>query len=269
MSCPICSNVLRNSFVAEVLGKYQAQYEVCDACGYLRAQDPYWLDEAYTRAIANADTGLVMRNFILANKISRIIFWLTNGRGKERHLDSAGGYGMLTRIMRDLGFDFYWADKYCENLVAPGFEYNQALGRCSAVTAIEVLEHVIDPKAFIQEVLDLSGAETLIFTTELYEGKPPIPSEWWYYSFATGQHIGFFQYRTLDRIANDLGLNFVSANGVHVFSKVSMSQSVLALLTNRYFSLFPSFLIRRFLGSKTFIDHEKMIKKIVSMDNVN
>jgi hypothetical protein len=263
MSCPVCSGLMRKAFTAEVLGKYKAQYELCDSCGYLKAHDPYWLDEAYTSAIANADTGLVMRNITLANKISRILFWLTDRKMQHLYLDAAGGYGMLTRMMRDFGFDFYWIDKYCENLVAPGFEYNDTMGPCSAVTAIEVLEHVVDPIAFIKELLSFSASETLIFTTELYEGQPPKPNDWWYYSFATGQHIGFFQLRTLERIANDLGLNFVSANGLHMFSKKTINKFMFSLLTNRYFSLFPSFLIRSYLGSKTFVDHENMMKKVV------
>ncbi|HYN53149.1 MAG TPA: class I SAM-dependent methyltransferase [Methylotenera sp.] len=244
------------------MGKYQAQYEVCDTCGYLRAHDPYWLEEAYTRAIANADTGLVMRNITLANKISRVLFWLTDGKGQDRYLDAAGGYGMLTRMMRDIGFDFYWADKYCENLVAPGFEYSKKLGGCSVVTAIEVLEHVMDPAAFIKEILDVSQATTLIFTTELYQGAPPKPHDWWYYAFSTGQHIGFFQHRTLQKLADDLGLKFVTANGIHIFSNSLNNQFLLNFITNRYVSIFMPFLIRKKLGSKVMTDHEVMMRKL-------
>jgi len=262
MSCPICSNHMSKLFSSIVLAKYEAEYEVCNNCGYIRASDPYWLDEAYSNIIANADTGLVMRNTILANKISRTIFWLTKEKGRGRYLDLAGGYGMLTRMMRDFGFDFYWLDKYCQNLLAPGFEYDRSLGICSAVTAVEVLEHVIDPKAFIKEAFDISGATTLIFTTELYEGKPPNPNDWWYYSFATGQHIGFFQHRTLERLASDLGVNFVTAHGLHLFSKEPINKFIFGLITNNYYSLFPSIIIRKFLGSKTIIDHEKMMEKI-------
>ena len=261
MSCPICSGHMNHSFSSEVLGKYEAEYEVCNNCGYLRASNPYWLDEAYTNAIANADTGLVMRNTTLANKISRTIFWLTKEKGKGRYLDVAGGYGMLTRMMRDFGFDFYWLDKYCQNLIAPGFQYDKSLGICSVVTAVEVLEHVIDPKVFIKEAFDISGATTLIFTTELYEGKPPNANDWLYYSFATGQHISFFQHRTLETMARNMGLNFITAHGLHVFSKEPINKFIFSLITNNYFSLFPSFLIRKFLGSKTMIDHEKIMKK--------
>ena len=267
MSCPVCSSAMHNCFTAEILGKYQAQYEVCDTCGYLRAHDPYWLEEAYTRAIANADTGLVMRNIILTNKISRVLFWLTHSKGQGLYLDAAGGYGMLTRMMRDIGFDFYWADKYCENIVSPGFEYSRKLGPCSAVTAIEVLEHVVDPRAFIKEILDFSGATTLIFTTELYEGEPALPDDWWYYSFATGQHIGFFQHRTLQKLANDLGLKFATANGVHIFARSFTIQFLFNFITNRYFSIFVPFLIRKKLGSKTITDHEMVMSKLGDSKN--
>jgi hypothetical protein len=253
---------MRNCFQAKVLAKYEAQYEVCDTCGYLHAHNPDWLDEAYSRAIANADTGLVSRNFTVANKLARVLYWLSPERGHGVYLDAAGGYGILTRIMRDYGFDFYWADKYCENLVAPGFEYSQDFGICSAVTAIEVFEHLIDPKTFIKEILDFSGAKTLIFTTELYEGDPPLPDNWWYYSFATGQHIGFFQRRTLQTLANQLGLHFSSANGIHIFSKEVVNENLLYIITSRFISELSPRWIRRKLGSKTMIDHQLMMQNI-------
>lgn len=267
MSCPVCSEIMHNCFQAKVLGKYVAQYEVCNHCGFLRVHEPHWLDEAYTRAIANADTGLVMRNITLANKISRVLYWLTPEKGRAIYLDAAGGFGMLTRMMRDVGFDFFWTDKYCENLVAPGFEYNESLGHCAAVTAIEVFEHVVDPKAFVKEALESSGSSTLIFTTELYEGNPPNPDAWWYYTFATGQHIGFFQHKTLEKIAKDMDLHFATANGLHIFSKYTINKFMLNLLTNRYFSLFPTFLIRKFLGSKMLIDHKQMMEKITNLES--
>ena len=93
--------------------------------------------------------------------------------------------------MRDLGFDFYWADKHCDNLLAPGFEYSQAQGACRVVTAMEVLEHLTDPVDFVEETLTFSCAQTLLFTTELYEGPPPLPGAWWYYAFPPDNISGF------------------------------------------------------------------------------
>jgi len=262
MTCAVCSGSMEYRFTPQVLGKYSAQYEVCSKCGFLRAHAPHWLDEAYSRAIAAADTGLVMRNITLACKFSAALYWVVGESAAARYLDAAGGYGMLTRLMRDFGFDFYWADKYCDNLLAPGFEYSQAQGPCRAVTAMEVLEHLTDPVAFIEETLALSGAQTLLFTTELYQGPPPQPDAWWYYSFSTGQHIGFFQRRTLEILGARLGLHFASANGIHIFSRTVVNERLLCAVTGRLVSRVAPLWIRRRLGSKTMSDHLLMLQRI-------
>lgn len=253
---------MRHCFSAEVLGKYQADYEVCSECGFLRAHDPHWLGEAYSSAIAAADTGLVARNFAVACKLAGVLYWALGERGQGRYLDAAGGYGMLTRLMRDLGFDFYWSDKYCNNILAPGFEYRREDGPCNAVTAIEVFEHLTDPVAFVTEMLSAAGARTVIFTTELYEGAPPRPDDWWYYTFATGQHIGFFTRETLETLARNMGLRFASANGIHVLSEQHINEPMLRFMTGRWASRFAPLLTRRILGSKTMSDHRLMMQKI-------
>lgn len=250
---------MKSIFTASVLKKYSAPYEICNNCGFLRATDPHWLEEAYSSAIAAADTGLVARNISLSSKVAGALYWVMDERGEGRYLDAAGGYGMFTRLMRDMGFDFYWADKYCNNLIAPGFEYNPEIGRCNAVTAMEVLEHLVDPAAFIEEALAATGAQTLIFTTELYEGAPPQPDEWWYYTFETGQHIGFFQQRTLETLGSRLGLKFASANGLHILSKTAVNKGLWRLASGRWSSRLSPWWIRRRLTSKVMSDHQLMM----------
>ena len=262
MSCPICSSAMHNCFKAEVLGKYPAQYEVCNTCGYLKAHGPYWLEEAYSIVIAQADTGLVARNLAIASRLAGVLYWVLNARGDDRYLDAAGGYGMLTRLMRDLGFDFYWSDKYCKNLLALGFEYKQSYGACTVVTAIEVLEHVTNPVSFIEEIFAFSGANTLLFTTELYEGDPPEPDSWLYYTFSTGQHIGFFQRRTLIAVAIRIGIHFASANGIHVLSKTPVNECLLSVVTGRLASRLAPWWVRKRLGTKMMTDHHLMLHKI-------
>lgn len=262
MACPICNGSMTACFTTQVLGKHQARFEVCTGCGFLRAHEPYWLHEAYSRAIAVADTGLVMRNVSLACKFAGALYWAMDERGNGCYLDAAGGYGMLVRLMRDLGFDFFWADKYCDNLLAAGFEFDASKGKCRAVTAVEVIEHLTDPGAFIEETLANTDAESFLFTTELYEGLPPQPGKWWYYSFATGQHIGFFQRRTLEVLAAKLGFRFASANGVHIFSKKPINHLLLYAVTNRWIAPVSAWWVRRQLGTKTVTDHETMLKRI-------
>ena len=252
---------MRHAFEAQVLHKYLAKYEVCEQCGFLRAHQPHWLDEAYSSAIAAADTGLVMRNISLAFKVASTLYWVFGERGKGQYRDAAGGYGMLTRMMRDLGFNFYWSDAYCENLMARGFEYTPAVGQCEAVTAMEVMEHLTDPLTFVEITLNESGADSLIFTTELYEGAPPA-LDWWYYTFPTGQHIGFFTRNTLSTLGQRLGLKFTSASGIHILSRRTLSQRHLLWATRPWISKGSSLLVRQRLGSKTMADHLQMLHKI-------
>lgn len=255
MACPICSRSMAASFASQVLGKYHAEYEACDGCGFLRAKDPFWLEEAYASPVAAQDTGLVFRNFDTAWKIAGLLYWLMGERGEGRYLDAAGGYGIFTRLLRDAGFDFYWADKYCDNLLARGFEYSPDQGPCRAATAIEALEHAPDPVGFLEEVLKVSGADVVIFTTVLYEGAVPPPRTWWYYSFSTGQHISFFQRRTLDVMAARMGFVVSSAHGIHIFSKGGFNRTRLSLVTSRYGALAASLWIPRHLESRTMSDH--------------
>jgi Methyltransferase domain len=208
-NCPICDGKLEFAFEQRVLRKYDATFEFCHGCGLLRARNPIWLTEAYSSAIASTDTGLVMRNNNISQQLASVFFGVFGERGRGRYADVAGGYGMLTRKMRDYGFDFYWSDKYCENLLAKGFEYFSELGSCQAVTAFEIMEHLEDPLTFVKEALAQTQSDTFIFTTEIFEGRPPIPGDWLYYSFETGQHIAFFQYKTLEIMANKLGLELV------------------------------------------------------------
>ena len=59
----------------------------------------------------------------------------------------AGGYGIFTRMMRDIGFDFYWLDKYADNLLTNGFEYNKKIHKkIEAITSFESFEHFVYKK---------------------------------------------------------------------------------------------------------------------------
>jgi len=264
--CKICGSTLSHAFNVIVLGKYDASYNYCEACGFLSAENPYWLEEAYSSAIASTDTGLVSRNFFYANKLAVILYFIMRERGDGRYVDVAGGYGMLTRVMRDYGFDFYWSDKYCENLMARGFEYSPQMGICRAITAFEVLEHTEDPIDFIVNALKYWKTDTLIFSTELFEGTPPIPGQWGYYSFETGQHIAFFQRRTLQSLAFKLGLNFSSNGWLHVFSKIKINEALLKAYTGRV-SILAMRWLRRNRASLTLSDHKLLVDQLNSKDS--
>lgn len=261
MNCPICSGSMRHVFHAQVLSKYEANYQLCDSCGYLMVEDPHWLEEAYGDAIAQADTGLVMRNITIATKLVGILYFALGIRGNAPCLDVAGGYGVLTRLMRDFGFNFYWADPYCKNLIAPGFEYSDSIGACDAITAMEVMEHLQDPVDFVRTQIANNHAKYFVFTTELFEGAPPSPKAWWYYSFETGQHIGFFQKKTLVEVAKRLNMNFSSTGGMHIFSHAPINTFALKLVSNKFIAPLIAMVVRKIEGSKTMSDHVMMLNQ--------
>lgn len=210
--CPICASERSVAFSATVLAKYQSEYLKCGVCGFLGARDPIWLEEAYKSAIADVDTGVLARARDLEPRLTCILrpLW------KEGAVfaDVGAGYGVLVRAMRDVGLDFRWSDLHCANLLARGFELGTE--RCQAITAVEVLEHAVDPVAFLGEALHGTGASVAVLTTELLPEPVPDPASWWYYAFETGQHVSFFERRTLELLAKKLGLRLRTRRNLHV-----------------------------------------------------
>jgi hypothetical protein len=230
--CRVCESTTYRCFTNRILSKYDVAYYFCDNCGFLQTQRPYWLDEAYADAIAAEDVDLVGRNLRMRRILTCV---LPACFGPDvTLLDLAGGYGLLTRLMRNNGMAFSWSDKHCANLFAKEYEWNEAHGRVSAATAFEVLEHLEDPLAFIRDALDKTSTRTLIFTTQLFEGRPPHPGKWSYYAPEGGQHIAFYQPRTLAHIARLLGLNFYSRNGIHFLTALRLRPNLLGILTGKF-----------------------------------
>lgn len=246
---------MQPAFTARVLNRHEVRFFFCPACQHLRSETPYWLEEAYVDAIARADTGLVVRNLNIARLLGGILYELFDHKG--RYLDTAGGTGLLTRLLRDMGFDACWEDPYCKNVIAAGFEIKPGERDFEAVTAFEALEHMVDPLAFISSAVERSKTRTLIFTTELFKHAPP-PLDWWYYALPAGQHISFFTRRTLQEIARRLSLNFVSAGGMHMLTQKPVSQRSYAWIVKKA----KRGWFQRQLSSLTQPDHDAMMRAL-------
>ncbi|MBS4062394.1 MAG: class I SAM-dependent methyltransferase [Bacteroidetes bacterium] len=255
MNCKICNQKSNSVFSARILKKYNINYFHCEQCGFLQTEEPYWLDEAYSESINVSDTGYIQRNINLSQKLT-ILLALFFDR-KEKFLDFAGGYGVLTRIMRDIGFDFFWDDKYTKNLFAKGFEY-QKEWEYEAVTSFESLEHFVDPIYEIEYLLKIS--KNLIFSTELLPNPIPKPQDWSYYALDHGQHISFYSLNTFKFIAKKYNLNYANLNGLHVLTQRKISNYKLKILKFNRFGLHK--LLQKQLNSKTWQDYLKMSKNI-------
>jgi len=225
--CKVCQSETVSFANTILLGKYSVDYFQCSSCGFVQTEDPYWLKEAYSHVISGSDTGLVFRNYYCSQKASRIISNIFDN--KSKFIDYGGGYGLFVRMMRDLGLNFYWDDKFCNNLFAQGFESDRD-NYYELTTAFELFEHFVNPLEEIEKILQFS--KNILFSTEILPTNSPKPGEWWYYVPHEGQHVSIYTLDSLSRIADKFHLNFYSSEP----SKYGIS---LHLLTEK--ELAPSF----------------------------
>lgn len=222
--CAICGLEMAPQFNFKILNKYDITYFHCPGCHFIQTEDPYWLPEAYTDAINAYDTGILQRNISTARVLQALIFFLKKYPG--RYLDWGGGYGILTRLMRDKGFDFYWHDEYAKNLLTKGFSLidlpENEQKNFLLVSAVEVFEHLPDPVTQVKKMLSFS--DTVFFTTDL---MPPdaLPSkDWWYFSPEHGQHISFYSKKALERIAKKVGAPLLTnGKNIHLLTKTKIN----------------------------------------------
>jgi hypothetical protein len=251
--CKICNSPLKYVFSAILLKKYKFAYFYCQNCGFLQTESPYWLKEAYSNAITGMDTGLVQRNIHYSRIISCLLFLFFRKNGK--YLDVGGGCGMFTRLMRDYGFDFYWSDKYCENILAKGFEDVTTEPPFEAVISLEVMEHIHDPVFFLEQTIKQYETKSIIFSTELYNGAPPNPENWYYYALNTGQHISFYQEKTLKFISDKIDLNLYTYKNIHILTDKHINMPLFKLICSPLlFIIFEYVKIK--LTSNTLSDHQ-------------
>jgi len=226
MDCKICLSTVTYFATARVLNKYDVQYFKCPHCGFVQTQEPFWLNEAYSEAIAGSDLGLIRRNIAFSRIAQALITVVFDSNAK--FIDYGGGYGLFVRLMRDAGFDYYRLDELCPNLFARGFDADGA-GRdqYELLSAFEVFEHLMEPMREIERMLTFS--RNILLSTELLPPTQPKPGEWWYYSLEHGQHVSIYSRPSLEVVAEKFHLKLYSNN------------SALHLLTDRNI---PSFMLR-------------------------
>lgn len=246
------------AFSAKVLGRYDVQYYACSTCSFIQTEKPYWLEAAYSSAITDSDTGIMERNLHNALRLAAVFKLLK--LESETVVDVAGGYGILTRLMRDAGFDFRWSDKYCENLLAKGFQASPGLN-AAGVCALEVLEHVEDPLGFLRDAITEYGARAVVVSTEEFSSIPAL--DWWYYSRESGQHISFYSVQSLEALASQLGWFYTAMpRHLHLFTETPVAGVRGAVLKSYLVYVYGLWvLLSRRRYSRTYTDRESLAKE--------
>jgi hypothetical protein len=216
-NCAICDGSTVEHARALVRNKHPARFFRCTVCGFMGVESPTWLAEAYAEPVNQSDTGYVYRNLWARDKMLACIESHLNPDGV--FLDYAGGYGLLVRLMRDLGYDFRWADLYCPNIFCRGFEAPIPLvGPFEAVSVFEAFEHFTNPVGEMKLFSVIT--DCLVISTKLLPEPVPQPSDWWYYGLEHGQHIAFYTPKSLELLASRFGYHFLTnGDDLHVFSR--------------------------------------------------
>ena len=252
-NCRVCGALTNYLWDGKLLDLKYVRYFECPHCSYVQTEYPYWLDRAYFEAINQCDTGIMVRN--LANTNIVLATLLSIGNLDCRVIDCAGGYGILVRLLRDLGIDAFWSDLYCENLVTRGFEYT--IGGGGLVTAFESFEHFVNPSDEFSRLLDI--APNVLISTCIIPQPTPKQQDWWYFGKEHGQHIGFFRLKTLKYFASKHGKYLVSdGRALHFFSAMPVNRVTWWVLL-KLRKLLP-YILRYKLQSKTTQDHLSIAK---------
>jgi len=201
MRCRLCGRETAPLFERTVLGKHRVRFHQCASCGLTQTDEPTWLGEAYVDPIHPTDTGILARNLGARRVVATFLH--LSGIRNEPCLDYAGGYGIFTRLMRDVGFEYFWMDPYATNTLARGFEWTPGPAAPRAVTAFELLEHFVRPLEEFRRIAEL-GADWIVMSTELHRGSKPA-SDWQYLSVESGQHVAFYRPDTLERLGRETG----------------------------------------------------------------
>ena len=228
----------------------------------MHVPNPHWLAESFSDELNSVDIGSVDRCLVVADFLEVLVRALCVQDGK--FVDWGGGYGLLTRIMRDRGFDFQNFDPYVKNLFASNAQVS-VLPSSNLVVASEVFLHIPDPVRQIEELLRLT--DFLLLTAVIPPKK--VDQSWWYFMPITGQHISIYTVASLESIANQLGVRLVSdGRFFHLFYKKKLSIRARAVMHYRFvaFSFSILFTLKRYMlrslgrsRSLTPIDQDNLI----------
>ena len=252
-TCKICGIETTWIYNYKIIKQYNIDFFQCNNCGFMQTEEPYWLKQAYEETINYTDTGILERSLHFS-RIMTVLLYIFYGKNKN-YLDYSGGFGIFTRRMRDLGFQFFWHDPYTTNLLSKGFEYCDQ--KIEAITIFEAIEHFYNPLLEIEKILKIS--KNIFFSTQIIPSPTPKPEEWDYYGFEHGQHISFFTKKTFSIIAKKNNLNYYCLNNnLHLITETNINIYKLKFIQNRFIFKIMYYIIGFKLKTNTYSDYEQL-----------
>ena len=230
---------------------YVGTYYKCPSCESVQVANPFWLEEAHSEAISQFDTGLVSRCSSASRLIALILF--LEGKSCSSGIDWGGGTGLLTRMLRDLGFNARNFDIYAASVHSVGFNVDITSAEepdCFAI-ATECLEHLVNPVEDLRNIV--TSKDYFFFTTETIPRKTPDPNlrDWWYYMPESGQHVTFASSAGLSALCRRFDFDFYFKCGsIHIFSKKKLGMFTRMILKNKLFRFIFSILSLFFLSKR-------------------
>lgn len=263
--CLICENISSKLFDVWLQNSFSADLYECKNCFFKFYPGQNWIQNSFSKRLNHLDVGAVDRTLI----ISEILTEICNSLGIKNDicLDYGGGYGLLTRIMRDKGFNWKNYDPYTEGIFSENhncsLENNFAL-----ISLIEVCLHFEDPVNDFFQII--KHANTLIFTASI--PKKPFDSNSSIVTKESGQHIAIYSLDSLKIIANKIGCHFYSDKKfIHIFTRKKLSLGTKLLIKFRTY-LFLRIILRKIINyllrsigkNKSLIDSDQdSIKKML------
>ncbi len=221
LACPICGAASEpldvvdfSKSCVEPSGTYlplsgtPVYYYRCDTCGHCHAPEFLgWSPEDFRRRVYNEDYIRVDPDYVEKRPaVAAAGLHQTFGHvaSSLRHLDYGSGSGVLSRMLRESGWNSDAYDPYA----SPDVSF-ESLGRYELVTAYEIFEHVADPHRLMADIAGLLREDgVLILSTLLSDGAiaPRQRLTWWYASPRNG-HISLFSKKSLTALATRHGFN--------------------------------------------------------------
>jgi len=193
-------------------------YNLCDECGFLFSPEMHkWTPDQFSKYVYN-DT-YIKRDpdyvYIRASEDAEVIIKrFSQHKDTIRHLDYGGGEGVLSKILRDNGFNSTSYDPF----VNKDININD-LGKFDLITSFEVFEHVPDVHNLMATLTSLRKPDGIIYFSTLtsdgnFEKNKKI--DWWYAVPRVG-HISLYSNKTLIHLSKKYNMILGSlSNARHV-----------------------------------------------------